>query len=176
MFYRVFLILFLLAGKVAYSQDSSSSQVLIYIKIKALEDRATIQSKLLQEASDRAMLYERENSRLKIALISNGASFDGISAYLTLLAIVLTIVLAAAPLLVFFFDWKPGRRAIAKMENLEKSVPKKIADKFGIHYEEIELNKFKEAIRNLSDTNLYIQSLLFLNHNIHRATDLKIKN
>ena len=156
-----------------FTQPQSATNKKLQTDIETLRTRITRQDSLLSIATRKVDTFALENAKLKIALNSNSFAFDGISAFITALTVILTITLFVAPFLGYFFVVRPSQKALARVKNLEDAVPQKIAETFSIHYEDIEKKKFKEAIKNLSNPSLYVHSLLFLNNNKHRLADLE---
>ena len=121
--------------------------------VSIIQEKLKLQDSIIGSLNDSNASIKKENELLVSALDVNTNIFNGLSTYFTIIAILISIIVLAIPLVNYFLVLKPNREAIDRMNKLEKSVPEKIETEFCDYMKGFEKKKAKEMIQSLSDPN-----------------------
>lgn len=142
-------ILFILFSIISFGQNKetdSLKHVISQLKLNQIE-KDSLTSILIKQSET----IKTNNEVLTNALNANSNIFTGLSTYFTLIAILVSIIVIALPLLNYFFVLKPNKESLDKLEKIEIDLPKKIESEFGDYLNGFEKRKAKQLIKSLED-------------------------
>lgn len=142
-------ILFILFSIISFGQNKetdSLKHVISQLKLNQIE-KDSLTSILIKQSET----IKTNNEVLTNALNTNSNIFTGLSTYFTLIAILVSIIVIALPLVNYFFVLKPNKESLDKLEKIEIDLPKKIESEFGDYLNGFEKRKAKQLIKSLED-------------------------
>lgn len=94
---------------------------------------------------------KRENELYRVALDVNANLFGGISTYLAAVALLLSVIVVAIPLVSYFLVYKPNEKLVAKVAGLESEVLGKIEQNFENYFTNLRKLKNQKMLALLDD-------------------------
>ncbi len=118
--------------------------VLLVKENGALEKRLENNEIVIKELKSKVDIYQS-------TLETDDIIFGGISTYFTIIAILLSIIVIAIPIINYFLVLKPNKQTLDKVEKLESEVLTKIEKNFENYLNNLEKTKSKKIIAMLND-------------------------
>ena len=94
---------------------------------------------------------KKENELYRVALDVNANLFRGISTYFAIVAILLSVIVIAIPLVGYFLVYKPNEQLVAKVEGLEGEVLSKIEQNFENYFTNLRKLQTQKMLAQLND-------------------------
>jgi hypothetical protein len=106
---------------------------------------------LIRSVQAEFQTLKKENELYRIALDVNANLFGGISTYFAIVAILLSVVVIAIPLVSYFLVYKPNEQLVAKVAGLEGDVLSKIEQNFENYFANLRKLQTQKMLAQLDD-------------------------
>jgi hypothetical protein len=117
----------------------------------ALVERSARADSLMRSIQGEFQALKKENELYRVSLDVNANLFGGISTYFAIVAILLSVIVIAIPLVSYFMVYKPNEQLVAKVEGLEGEVLSKIEQNFENYFANLRRLQTQKMLAQLDD-------------------------